>query len=46
MYEGWRYYMIIKKQRVYFSFNLEGFRLAQKYLLDHGLKRRKLYIER
>jgi len=40
------YYMIVKKQKIYFSFDLSGFRAAQKYLLDHGLKKRKLYVER
>ena len=41
-----RYYIIVNKQRIYFTFNLEGFRQAQKYLLDNGLKKRKLYVDK
>jgi hypothetical protein len=41
-----RYYMIVNKEKIYFEFSLVGFRAAQKYLLDHGIKKRKLYIER
>jgi hypothetical protein len=40
-----KYYMIINKQRVYFDFNYAGFRDSQKYLLDHGISKRKLHIE-
>jgi hypothetical protein len=41
-----RYYIIVKKEKIYFEFNLSGFRNAQKYLLDNGLKKRKLYVEK
>ena len=40
-----RYYMIVKGEKLYFSFDLVGFREAQKYLLDNGLKKRKLYVD-
>ena len=39
-----RYYMIVKGQRIYFEFSLGGLRKAQKYLEEHGLKKRKLYV--
>jgi hypothetical protein len=37
--------MIINKERIYLEFNLCGFREAQKYLLEHGIKKRKLHVE-
>lgn len=40
-----RYYMIVKKNKVYFEFSLSGFREAQQYLLENGLKKRKLHVE-
>ena len=39
-----KYYMVVNRQKIFFPFNLEGFRMAQLYLLEHGLKSRKLHI--
>lgn len=39
------YYLIHNKKKVYFSFDLEGFMEAQAYVRNHGLKKRKLYVE-
>lgn len=41
-----KYYIIINGQRVYFDYSYGGLCAAQKYLLDNGIKRRKLHIER
>ncbi len=42
-----RYYMIVKGQKIYFEFSYAGFREAQKWLLEHGIKRRRvLHIEK
>jgi hypothetical protein len=39
-----KYYIIVRRQRIYFDFSYAGFRAAQKWLLDHGLGSRKLHI--
>ena len=41
-----RYYVIHKKEKHYFPFNLGGFREAQAFLELHGYKRRTIHVEK
>lgn len=41
-----RYYLKHNNKKVYFSFDLQGFKEAQMYVEKYGLGKRKLYIER
>lgn len=41
-----KYYLIHNHKKIYFSFDLEGFKAAQLYIEVNGLKKRKLYVER
>lgn len=39
------YYVVHKKEKYYFQFNLEGLREAQSFIASCGYKRRTIHIE-
>lgn len=43
--EGFKYYLIHNGKRVYFSFDMSGFKEAQAYCAKHKLgKKKKLFV--
>ena len=41
---GFKYYLIHNGHRVYFSFDLSGFKEAQAYCKKHKLGKKKLFV--
>lgn len=44
--EEYRYYVIHKKEKHYFPFNLQGFKEAQAFIENCGYKKRTIHVER
>lgn len=44
--EGYRYYVIHKKEKHYFPFNYVGFREAQAFIENCGYKKRTIHVEK
>ena len=40
-----RYYLYHNGKKIYFDFNLTGFKEAQAYVENNNLGKRKLYVE-